>query len=141
MRKPIRFIVTGLDQGLRVRVLYRMQNAAMRYAKMLTNVEVYDIIENKYVYGTTKFCRDLLGNVDGLIIKDDIMQKELRYRVEGHMDGTFCKSVFKTKVPALRFANRLSDVEVFDMKEKKYIYGTSKFYRNLQREDLEALFV
>ena len=49
MRKPIRFIVTGRDQGIRVRVLYRMQSAAMRYAKMLTEVEVYDILENKYV--------------------------------------------------------------------------------------------
>ena len=141
MRKPVRFIVTGLDQGIRVRVLYRMQSAAMRYVKMLTEAEVYDIIENKYVYGTTKFCRDLLGNVDGLVIKDDVMQKELRYRVEGHKDGTFCKSVFKSRAPALKFANKLSDVEVFDLKEKKYIYGTSKFYRDLQRKELEALFV
>ena len=144
MRKPIRFIVTGRDQGIRVRVLYRMQSAAMRYAKMLTEVEVYDILENKYVYGTTKFCRMLLAGQQDVAIKfseDPDMYKALRYKVDGKKDGVPCTSTFKQKTSALRFAGTLTDVEVYDTQAKEYIYGTTRFYHDLQREKLKALFV
>lgn len=140
MRKPLRFIVTGRDQGIRVRVVYRMQGAAMRYAKMITEVEVYDILENKYVYGTTKICRLLLGNQGINFAKEDEM-KVSRYRVEGLKDGIPSMSMFKNKAAAMKFAEKLKDVEVYDTITREYLYGTSKFYHSLQRQKLESLFV
>lgn len=143
MRKPLRFIVTGRDQGILVRVVYRVQSAAMRYARMLTEVEVYDILENKYVYGTTAFCRRLLADQQTLTIKfneDTTMYKPLRYRVEGLKDGVPSTSMFKNRQSAINFANKLTKCEVYDTQTKEYIHGTSKFYRNLQRQKLNELF-
>lgn len=144
MRKPLRFIVTGRDQGIRVCVVYRMQGAAIRYAKRLTETEVYDILENKYVYGTTRFCRMLLAGQQDMTIKfgeETEMYKAPRYKVDGKKDGVPCTSMFKQQSAALRFADKLTDVEVYDTQTKEYIHGTTRFYRNLQREKLNALFV
>ena len=58
-----------------------------------------------------------------------------RFKVTGELYGEPTGGSFKTKSAAMKLANSLSNVEVYDMVKRKYIYGTSEFYRQMKRAE------
>lgn len=58
-----------------------------------------------------------------------------RYKVTGELYGEPMGKAFKSKPAAMKFAESLSNVEVYDCVEHKYIYGTSEFYRQMKRAE------
>lgn len=50
-----RFVVTGEQNGVPVKTVYRNKKAAIKFAYTLSNAEVYDNVNRDYVYGTSKF--------------------------------------------------------------------------------------
>jgi hypothetical protein len=61
-----------------------------------------------------------------------------RFIVEGY-DGNhgFVKRSFKDRKSALRLAAKLLDVEVYDSKEKNYIFGTTAFVKAFVQAERE----
>lgn len=58
-----------------------------------------------------------------------------RFKVTGELYGVPQGKVFKSKPAAMKYAESLSNVEVYDCVEHKYIYGTSEFYRQMKRAE------
>jgi hypothetical protein len=55
-----------------------------------------------------------------------------RFVLEGHDPRNgFVRRSFKSRKFALELAKKLLDTEVYDQKDKKYIYGTSSFYKRI----------
>ena len=54
-----------------------------------------------------------------------------RFKVTGEKDGIPVGTSFKTKKPAFRYADTLSNSEVYDTVTREYLYGTSKFMKLL----------
>lgn len=55
-----------------------------------------------------------------------------RYKASGLSDGVHVYSVFKSKACAIRFAESLTNFEVYDIVTKTYIHGNTKFFQMLQ---------
>jgi hypothetical protein len=55
-----------------------------------------------------------------------------RFTIEGYdpRNGSVRRS-YKSRKYAIELAKKLLDVEVYDTKDKKYIYGTSDFYKRI----------
>lgn len=58
-----RFVVSGEQNGVHVSTVYKSKAAALKFAKTLTNVEVYDRQTKDYLYGTTKFYNELVQHL------------------------------------------------------------------------------
>jgi hypothetical protein len=56
-----------------------------------------------------------------------------RYIVEGKFNGLYVRRHFHFIKPALKWAVRLSEVEIFATDVKMYVYGTSSFYEQLTK--------
>jgi hypothetical protein len=54
-----------------------------------------------------------------------------RYKVTGEKDGVPCGALYKSLASAKKFADTLTNSEVYDSFSGKYLYGTSKFIKNL----------
>ena len=54
-----------------------------------------------------------------------------RYKASGFSDNVHVYSVFKSRAHAIRFAETLTNFEVYDILTKKYIHGNTKFFQNL----------
>ena len=61
------------------------------------------------------------------------------YKVSGEKDGVHSCTVYKSKAAALRFADTLTNSEVYSVHENKYIAGSSKFVQRLLKMSDESL--
>jgi hypothetical protein len=70
-----------------------------------------------------------------------VIYKMSRYRVTGFLDGVFVTTVFKTKKPAINYALKLSQGEVYDIEISETVYGPttdeSKTLKNRRNAHLE----
>lgn len=58
----------------------------------------------------------------------------VRFKVTGEVDGVPVGTIFKTRKPAIRYADSLTNSEVYDTLTKEYIHGSSKFMKLLNEQ-------
>lgn len=58
----------------------------------------------------------------------------IRFKVTGEKDSIPVGTSFKTKSAAIKYADTLSNSEVYDMQTREYIHGTSKFMQMLKQK-------
>ena len=54
------------------------------------------------------------------------------YDVQGLLNKTEVRRIFHRRKSAINFAKELTSSEVYDMVNRQYVYGTSKFYMQIR---------